>query len=336
MAFYMAHTVRAGLLQGFSELAEEFSVDAEALLQQSHIDTALIKDEDSRIALNSLLKLLDLSATATHCEHFGLLLAFKQKSSFLGLVGLLMESSPDLESAFKKAIRSHSIHAQGARWRLSTEGEYAIASITFDAPISINPRQTIELAVGQAFQIARTLSNNRWRPKQVCFRHQKPRNDGYYKRQLGVPIVFDSEFDGFYFSSDDLALPMPRKDERVHSALSEYADILSRDDKQDLCDQIKGAIGKLLPQGQCSIQAIASLMACDKRTLQRMLKQEGTSYQQLLDEVRYTMAQEHLRDSTMPLTNLAILLGYTDVSTFSRAFKQQFGQSPSEWRKQFK
>ena len=82
------------------------------------------------------------------------------------------------------------------------------------------------------------------------------------------------------------------------------------------------AIRKLLPKGHCSIQAIASLMACDKRTLQRTLKQEGTSYQQLLDEVRYTMAQEHLRDSSMPLTNLAILLGYTDASSFSRAFKQ--------------
>jgi len=332
----MTHTIRIGVLQGFSALAEEFSVDPETLLQQSHIDTALIDDEDSRIALNSMLKLLDLSATATGCDHFGLLLASRQESSFLGLVGLLMDSSPDLESAFKKSIRSHSIHAQGARWHLSTEGEYASVSINFDAPVSVNPRQAIELAVGQAFQIARTLSNNRWRPKQICFRHQKPRDDGYYKRCFGVPIVFDSEFDGFYFSSGDLELPMPRKDERVHSALSEYADILTRDDKQDLCEQIKAAIRKLLPQGQCSIQAIASMMACDKRSLQRTLKQEGTSYQLLLDEVRYTTAREHLRDSSMPLTNLAILLGYTDVSSFSRAFKQQFGQSPSEWRKQNK
>lgn len=336
MAFDMAHTIRFGVLQGFSELVKEYSVDPEPLLHQSHIDTALIEDEDSRIALNSLLKLLDLSATTTGCDHLGLLLASRQESNFLGLVGLLMDSSPDLQSAFKKAIRSHSIHAQGARWRLSTEGDYASASLTFDAPASINPRQLIELAVGQAFQIARTLSNNRWRPKQVCFRHQKPRDDGYYKRCFGVPIVFDSEFDGFYFSSGDLKLPMPRKDERVHSALSEYADILTRDDKQDLCEQIKMGIRKLLPQGQCSIQAIASLMGCDKRTLQRTLKQEGTSYQQLLDDVRYTMAQEHLRGSSMPLTNLAILLGYTDVSSFSRAFKQQFGQSPSEWRKQSK
>ena len=147
MAFDMAHTIRVGVLQGFSELVEEFSVDPENLLQQCHIDTALIEDEDSRIALNSLLKLLDLSATATGCDHFGLLLASRQESSFLGLVGLLMDSSPDLESAFKKAIRSHSIHAQGTRWRLSTEGEYASASITFDSPVSINPRQAIELAV---------------------------------------------------------------------------------------------------------------------------------------------------------------------------------------------
>jgi AraC-like DNA-binding protein len=336
MAFNMAHTIRVGVLQGFSELVNEFSVDPDNLLQQCHIDTSLIDDDDSRIALDSMLKLLDLSATATHCEHFGLLLASKQESSFLGLVGLLMDSSPDLEGAFKKAIRSHSVHAQGTRWRLSTEGKYTSASIIFDSPVAINPRQGIELAVGQAFHIARTLSNNCWRPKQVCFRHQKPRNDAYYKRCFGVPIVFDSEFDGFYLSSGDLELPMPRKDERVHSALSEYADILTRDDKQDLCDQIKAAIRKLLPQGQCSIQAIASLMACDKRSLQRTLKQEGTSYQLLLDEVRFTMAQEHLRDSSMPLTNLAVLLGYTDVSSFSRAFKQQFGQSPSAWRKQNK
>ncbi len=332
----MTHTVRVGVLQGFSELVEEFSVDPEALLQQCHIDPVSIKDEDSRIALNSMLRLLDLSAAATHCEHFGLLLAFKQKSSFLGLVGLLMESSPDLKSALKDAIRMHSIHAEGVDWRVPVEGEYASARFTLDAPVSVNPRQTIELAVGQCFQLVHTLSNNRWRPLQVCFRHQKPRDDWYYKHHFGVPIVFDSEFDGFYFRSSDLDLQMPREDQRVHSALSEYADLLSHDDKKDLCSQIKGAIRKLLPEGRCSIQTIASLMACDKRTLQRTLKQQGTSYQQLLDEVRYTMAQEHLRDSKMPLTNLAILLGYTDVSTFSRTFKQQSGQSPSEWRKQFK
>lgn len=192
------------------------------------------------------MKLLDLSATATGCEHFGLLLASRQESSFLGLVGLLMDSSPDLESAFKKSILSHSIHAQGARWQLSTEGEYASASLTFDAPVSINPRQAIELAVGQAFQIVRTLGKGRWQPKKICFRHQRPRDDGYYKHCFGVPVVFDSEFDGFYFSSSDLELPVPGKDERVHSALSEYADILTRDDKQNLCERIKVAIRKLL------------------------------------------------------------------------------------------
>jgi len=332
----MTYTVRIGIMQGFSELVQEFAGDPGILLRRCHIDPALLENDDSRVALNSLLRLLELAAEETHCEHFGLLLASKQKTSFLGLMELLLESSVDLENAINKAIRYFRIHAQGVEWRLCETGEFASLRYTVDAPPGINTRQDVDLAVCQCFQALRSLSNNRWRPLQVCFHSEKSKDDWYYKHLFGVPTIFNSEFDGIVFKRSDLKLPMSRTDERVHKVLSQYAELLDRDSREDLCSQIKSAIRKLLPEGRCSIQTLANLMACDKRTLQRNLKQEGASYQQLLDEVRYAMAQEYLRESAMPLTNLATMLGYTEVSAFSRAFKKQFGLAPSAWRKQYR
>ncbi len=332
----MADTIRSGILQGFSGLVEEFSVAPETLLQQCRIDSLVLEDEDDRIAIDSLVKLLDMAASVTHCEHFGLLLASKQKSSFAGLIGLLAESSIDLESALKKVIRYMRIHAQGIEWQLSVEGEFAYLKFIMNAAVSGKVKQSVDLSLCQCFQFVRGVTNNRWQPLQVCFHAEKPEDDWYYKHLFGVPIVFNSEFDGFIFKYTDLKLPMSGQDERVHLALTQYADILNRDQQEDFCSKIKRNIRKLLPEGQCSSQTIANLMACDKRTLQRNLKQQGVTYQQLLDEVRYSMAKEYLRDSTMPLTNLATMLGYTEVSAFSRAFKKQFGLAPSEWRKENK
>jgi len=330
----MAYTSRVGVLQGYSELVREFAVDPEVLLQQCNVDAATFENEENRIEFHSLMKLLDLAARTTHCEHFALLLTSKQKNTFAGLVGLLLEISSDLGSALENGIRYMHLHVQGIEWRLSLEGEFAYLKYTIDTTATNNLKQSVDLGISQCYQVLRRITNNRWQPLQVCFHSEKPKDDWFYKHFFGAPIVFNSEFDGFVFKRSDLQLPLIGRDERVLSALTQYADILDREYQKDLCGQIKGAIRKLLPEGQCSIQAIANLMACDKRTLQRNLKEEGVSYQQLLDEVRYALAREYLRDSAMPLTNLATMLGYTEVSAFSRAFKKQFGVSPSEWRKQ--
>ena len=87
--------------------------------------------------------------------------------------------------------------------------------------------------------------------------------------------------------------------------------------------------------GDCSIERVASHLAVGKRTLQRQLKSYDTSYKDLLEDVRFDIAKRYLRESTGSLTALADMLCYSDLSTFSTAFRQHYGMSPRDWRKQF-
>ena len=86
--------------------------------------------------------------------------------------------------------------------------------------------------------------------------------------------------------------------------------------------------------GDCSIERVAGTLAVNKRTLQRRLKAEGTSFKALLDEVRFNAARKYLRESRGSLTALADMLCYADLSAFSNAFRQRFGVSPRAWKQQ--
>jgi AraC-like DNA-binding protein len=88
-----------------------------------------------------------------------------------------------------------------------------------------------------------------------------------------------------------------------------------------------------LPTADYSLERIAQCYACDKRTLQRYLRDEAdTNYQTLLDDVRFDLVQQYLRDSQMPVTQLTYVAGFSDPSNFARAFRKRFGMSPKQWR----
>lgn len=329
----MSNIARSGALQGFSELARELSVDEDALLAVANIRPDQIENEDDLIALESVIGLLEATAEASGCGHTGLLLARKQKPDFMGLVGVLMESSPDLHWVLKEAMSFFRIHVQGVYWEVAIDEDVVLWSISFDVPASVPHQQCTELGIGQAYSLLRSLSANRWRPLRICLRRKKPNDAGFYEQYFRAPIEFNAECDGLVFRREDLNLPVSENDPRIYQALSEYASLLSSQYQQDLPAKVRRLIRKLLPESRCSIEAVALCLNCDKRTLQRNLKKEGVSYQNLLDDVRHTMAAEYLQNSSLSLAGIASMLGYDEFSSFSRAFKKHFGSSPSSWRK---
>ncbi|WP_156496912.1 helix-turn-helix transcriptional regulator, partial [Alcanivorax sp. HI0083] len=102
----------------------------------------------------------------------------------------------------------------------------------------------------------------------------------------------------------------------------------------ELPGYVSNLLRDLLPQGRVTVDHIARCMAMSRRTLQRRLSDSGTSFQAVLDETRQKMALRYLRDSTLQVTQLSDLLGYADLSAFSRAFSRWFGIPPSQWEQQ--
>jgi AraC-like DNA-binding protein len=100
--------------------------------------------------------------------------------------------------------------------------------------------------------------------------------------------------------------------------------------------RVEDIIRRLLPTGQCNLPLVSSTLGVPARTLQTQLEVEKSSFRDLLEKVRREIATYHLRRGDMPLTQLAMVLGYSELSAFSRSFRQWYGMSPRQWGQQYR
>ena len=135
------------------------------------------------------------------------------------------------------------------------------------------------------------------------------------------------------FDASVLTAPTSEANENLHRVLEEYLGNLRQAFPDDHLGKIRYLIKQAMSGGDCSIERVAQFLSVNKRTLQRQLNAQGTSYKELLQEVRFDIARQYLRQSNGSLTTLADMLCYSDLSTFSNAFRSLVGVSPREWRK---
>ena len=109
-----------------------------------------------------------------------------------------------------------------------------------------------------------------------------------------------------------------------------YLRSLSKED--NLVSQLKRRIAELLAQGEANADAACRAMRLSRRTLQRRLKAEKTSFQKVLTEVRAELAVRYLRDTRLKALEVAMLLGYSNISSFTTAFKSWYDMPPAEYR----
>ena len=151
---------------------------------------------------------------------------------------------------------------------------------------------------------------------------------------MGVSPQFNADTTAILLEPQDLELPLSESDPVLHQLIRQHLDTLQRLTDLELPGYVSNLLRDLLPQGRVTLDHIAQCMAMSRRTLQRRLKDSGTSFQQILDDTRQKVALHYLRDSQLQVTQLSDLLGYADLSAFSRAFSRWFGIPPSQWEQQ--
>lgn len=328
----MEYLVRASALEGFSEQVLELGGTPEALFRAVNIDPEVLAEPENLIAYRTFLELLNLAAEHTANEHFGLLLSRKQSVRMYGALGLLLRESADVRSALKGFIRFFHLYNQGATVELQEDGRFAILKFTIHQPGTYCCRQQEDLALGLGVNLMRLLCGENWTPVNECFMHTAPRDMRLYHQRFRCPLRFDQESTSTVFDTGVLDQKIASSDEQRHSILLEHLGRQLLHSPNDFGQNMKQLITKAMFAGDCSIERVADFLAINKRTLQRQLKQQGLSYKALLEEVRIDTASRYLRESSMPLTQIADILCYNDLSAFSNAFKRRCQMSPRQWR----
>ncbi|PLW69847.1 AraC family transcriptional regulator [Pseudohalioglobus lutimaris] len=327
------YLVRASALTGVRTTIEQLGGDAKNLLQRLGLDD-VEADPESWISYPRFLLLLEQASLETDCPHFGLLLSEHQDVGILGALGFVIQQAPDLRTALRELITRFSFHNQGASVSLSVDK--GIASWQFACKLQgeVPIRQQEDLVAGIGVDLLRLLWRTDWTPNAVYFAHGAPANLKPYRERFRCPLHFDWDVPTVTFDATILDTAISQANPQLHRLLETYLDELHIAHPDSFRDKVRYLIQQAMYTGDCSIERVAATLAINKRTLQRRLKAEGTSFKELLDEVRFNAARKYLRESNGSLTVLAEMLCYSDLSAFSNAFRQRFGVSPRCWKQQ--
>lgn len=316
--------IRSAALTNFEQVAQECGLDARELVQEVGLPTACLRDPDMALAAGAVHALLELAAQRGNEPAFGLRMAASRRLSNLGPLGLLLRDQPTLRHAMNTMV-TH-IHTHNAAMTVSVVPNAEWVSIREETLTErgIVPRQATELAMGTTFRTLRLFLGDSWHPRLVTFRHLPPSSASWHRRVFECPVEFGQEFNEIVCSARDLDAPNPGAD----PVMARYSQrILEMDPgkKSSMVDQVRHLMVLLLPRGHCKAEVVAQHLGVHRRTLANHLAKEGTSFKALHDQMRQELLENYLHDGSRQFSDIATLLGFAELSGFSRWHRTQYG-----------
>jgi AraC-like DNA-binding protein len=326
--------VRSETLSGFGDLVRRLGADPEQLYRQVGFTASLFDNPDYMLPYANVSELLEITARQLGCEDFGLLLASNRKELPIGTLGLLMVQCPDVETALKSTIEHYHLHSQGVSWNLAVEGRYAFITRKDRVASQIPTYQYTMLSMCNLLRAMKVVCGKGWRPTAVRFTHFPPARVNKLNRFFGLTVDFNQESTQLVFPASDLRREIANRDRDLEKILSDQVRALELQNvnKQDYRAKIKLLIEQSIHSQNCTQGHVADLLSMHPKTLQRELHRQGVTFRALRAQARLDAAEHYLRDSTIPLTMIAEMLGFSELSALSRAFKTRHGVSPAVWR----
>ncbi|MBN7796783.1 AraC family transcriptional regulator [Parahaliea mediterranea] len=326
--------VNAEILLGSLEAAAELGLDLTPSLDKCGIHREQLKSPKGQMAFHKVVTFLEDVASRCNCPAFGFFVGKHQPPLRFGPPSQLSKLSPDLGSAIENGRRYSLMNSQESLWELHCNDGYAF--------LKRHNRVAYEGALVQLHTLAITLVRNamvsltagQLHLSYVTFSHQRPDVGGLYERYFNAPIYFDHDFDGLVFPDSYLRQPLPTADAELYALVKGYLDSVQEDYSihADMPTRVSQHIRRCLGTSVCNLEGVAQLLDQHPRAIQRELGAAGTTFRQQLLDVRQEVAERYLRSSGIALADLADMLGYRNVSAFSRAFKNYRGVSPATWR----
>ncbi|MCB2000173.1 MAG: AraC family transcriptional regulator [Rhodoferax sp.] len=328
---HLARLIRSASLSGYVELVQSLGRDPHAFLRAVGLRARFLEDAETLIPRDAVRELLEITARATRTDDLALRLAARRRLSNLGPISLVLREEATPRDALDTLCRY--LRLVNPSMTMGVEDVDSLVIIREDLlpTPGVPMRQSVELAVATVFCMLRELIGPHWRPMDVCFTHRPPADIAAHRAFFGRRVNFNQEFNGLVCMAADLAQAREPGDPAVAGFARKYLQAAMRDRGESVQEACRQLMLVLLPGGTCSAQEIARHMRVDRRTLHRRLEAEGLSFSVLLDRVRVNLVESHLRDGDLPLSEVAELLGFARLSSFSHWFQHRFGCSASQW-----
>jgi AraC-like DNA-binding protein len=307
------------------------------VLETVGLDGAVFSQPEGAIAVSLFAQILEEAARATADGSFGLHFGERYNPKNIGPLIYVVLNSPTIAAGIENGARYLHIHNEATKASLIFERDRAYLRFSSDELLINASRQHSEYTMTVAVNTARLMVGSQWAPQEVHFTHQLAAATPEHIRVFRSPILFGCAANTFVMESEFLKRQVPAADPQLYSILKTYLErTLSELPREDeLLSVVRRALAEAIRNGGPKLSRVAKQIALSPRSLQRRLSEYGLDFKKLVDDTRRRLALKHLKDRKDTLTEIAFMLGYSDVSAFNRAFKRWTGTAPLEYRRRF-
>lgn len=327
--------VLASAATGAVDLITRHRGDVDAIFGRAGIRKTDLSSPVNELNLIQYCTLFEEAAKQTGHDNIGLEFGQKFAPKHLGAIGYAAISSPTMSAALRNMEKYFPAHQGQTSFGLIQDSDILWLSYRIFDPRIANRRQDAELSLGMFCNIFRAALGSDWAPLEVRFEHERPDGGGEHETRFGAPVRFGRRTNAIAFRRSVLDARMPDQDPYLFSVIAPFLEsrCAMQDDPEDFAavvrNQIKLHLGDRLP----TLSEVAAVLGLSDLAFQKHLKAHGVAFPDLLRAARQELALHYMNDADMPLTEIAYCLGYSELSAFSRAFRNWTGMSPQRYRR---
>ncbi|MCJ7815836.1 MAG: AraC family transcriptional regulator [Xanthomonadales bacterium] len=311
---------------------EEYGIDPEPVFRAEGVDPETMYDAGARISFDCCQRVYMRAAELSKDPFFGLKGAEHFRPSHLGALGFAWLASSSLRTALQRMHRYARMIQEKLIVELDEDSEFFYVRIDARRP-ALNEKIREEGQLSSVVKFCRVICGNSFSPAKVCFKQKRPADTSFHYEFFRCPIDFEAP-------ATVIAIHLADVDKRLTGSNDELARLnehvvvkyLALSSKNDIVNRVKAAIIDGLSNGFVTEASIAGELHTTPRNLHRKLQKKDTSFKQLLNEIRRDLALQYIQDRSKTLTEISFMLGFSEASSFSRAFKVWTGKPPSEAR----
>ena len=322
---------RANALAPFVDFLDEIGVPTDRLLRRARIPAKLLEEPEGLVPLYPAYRLIELAARQEYLEDLGIVVGRRASAFELGAYGVALQGASTVYQYIQLGIRLIGTHSSGTRFWLSAEGDVSRVNQYLKGPSGLGRCVADVYTLVLTINMLRRFVGPAWSPGEIRLMAGDEMLLGDRSALGDAPLITGQCHSSFTIPRPLMRLPVPGAG--AGSLMNEG--VLSGEGRPmpaDFAASTEQLVVSLLAGGYPSIHAAAESAGMSSRTLQRRLAEAGMTYSGLVAASRVRLARDWLTESDMPIAEIAVGLGYADVSNFARAFRRETGISPRAFR----
>jgi AraC-like DNA-binding protein len=313
----------------------ELGNDVASVLAEVGARPEQVNDDAIRLEVPKQIRILKRASEELQDGLLGFHLARNFDLREVGLVYYVFASSDRLADALLNGKRYCTIMNEGIRLNVRLDERAVAVAFDYVDVDRQSDRNQIEFWLVTLVRICRQVTNTRLAPRSLRIRHRRDETPAEMRSFFGCDIEFGADCDEVIFPALVASLPVVGSDNCLNDLLLRYAEEALADRPQVrafLRSAVERVLPQLLPHAKASASNVAQKLAISTRTLSRKLRDENVAFAEILEETRAALAKRYLAERDLPVSEIAWLLGYGEVSSFTHAFKRWTGMTPRQFR----